>query len=59
MMTEHLNFASFPTALLTLMRMATGEAWPDMMYELKEGPIGCESTPDVTRSVRIIFYDII
>ena len=48
-MDEHANFASFPTALLTLLRMATGEAWPDMMYDLKDGPEVCDAVPIVTR----------
>jgi hypothetical protein len=48
-MDEHANFASFPTALLTLLRMATGEAWPDMMYDLKDGPEECDAAPVVTR----------
>lgn len=42
---EHANFLSFPLATFTLLRMSTGEAWPDMMYDLSRSVDGCEADP--------------
>ena len=36
---------TFDKAFLTLLRAATGEAWPDMMYDLGASPPGCEVDP--------------
>jgi len=30
---EHANFADWPTAFLTLIRMSTGESWHELMYD--------------------------
>ena len=41
------NFQNFPTAMLTLFRMATGEAWNEIMYDAIRQPsptFSCEST---------------
>jgi len=43
---EQVNFINFPNALLTLLRSSTGEAWPNMLYELADQPIGCVPDPE-------------
>ena len=43
---EHVNFVNFPTALLTLLRSSTGEAWPNLLYELGATPPGCSADRD-------------
>ena len=30
---DHANYQNFPRAMLTLFRMATGEAWNELMYD--------------------------
>ena len=42
----HSNFLSVPSAIVTLLRMSTGEAWPDMMYDLSNKFEGCEIDPE-------------
>ena len=44
-LTSQANFMSFPTATMTLLRMSTGEAWPDMMYDLSKQWPTCEVDP--------------
>lgn len=34
----HANFQDFPTAAVTLMRIAMGEGWPDILMDLRWGP---------------------
>ena len=41
----HTNFRSFGAAMLTLMRMTTGEAWNSIMYDAMR-VTGCDSHPD-------------
>ncbi|GLE00148.1 hypothetical protein PINS_up008875 [Pythium insidiosum] len=44
---EHANFRNVPTAMVTLFRFATGEAWNDVMYDLMVEPIsGAAEVPD-------------
>ena len=43
---EHANFMSFGTGILTLFRCSTGEAWPDLMYDMASGPEQCVVDPE-------------
>ena len=35
---RHANFENFPLAVLTLLRVATGEGWVDIMYDMARQP---------------------
>jgi hypothetical protein len=43
---EHANFESFPTAMLTLFRVATNDEWVGLMRDCSDFPTGCREAGD-------------
>ncbi|CAJ0823874.1 11692_t:CDS:10, partial [Entrophospora sp. SA101] len=47
---DHINFRNFPTAMITLFRMVTGEGWNSIMYDYKVESPFCVSGEDFLQS---------
>lgn len=45
-LSDHANFASFGTSLLTVFRMATGESWNGIMHDCMVQPPDCDESED-------------
>eukprot|EP01043_Picozoa_sp_COSAG02_P014504 COSAG02_NODE_600_length_19717_cov_44.964471_3_plen_468_part_00 len=45
-LSDHANFASFGTSLLTVFRMATGESWNGIMHDCMVEPPDCDENED-------------
>uniref|UniRef100_K3WVK9 Ion transport domain-containing protein n=1 Tax=Globisporangium ultimum (strain ATCC 200006 / CBS 805.95 / DAOM BR144) TaxID=431595 RepID=K3WVK9_GLOUD len=57
---EHANFKDISTAMLTLFRFTTGEAWNDVMYDLMVEPIkGAAPYPFGVSCVEDYSYDML
>jgi hypothetical protein len=47
----HANFRTFGTAIVTLLRLCTGEAWGNFMYDIADSIQDCRDDPDYDASM--------
>ncbi|CAG8439201.1 10106_t:CDS:10 [Funneliformis caledonium] len=47
---EHVNFRQFPTAMITLIRMSTGEGWNAIMHDFSVEPPECVASNNLYNS---------